>query len=240
MNDELNLKNMRVLNTRPAHQAQATSERIISAGGYPIELPLLAIKKTDTHWLKDMPALETVQHAIFVSPNAVSYFFKANPCNTWPKSIKTYAIGQGTYHALQTHHVSSAILPDASDSEHLLMLPELQEVKQQTILLIKGEAGRTLIQDALLARQALVIPLEVYQRVLPSLNQANMDSLWHEDAVDIILITSKTALQHLFMLFSEKARPWICSKTCLVLSNRLARAAYDEGFKNVITNPKGI
>ncbi len=240
MSKTLDLKNMRVLNTRPAHQAQATSERIALAGGIPVELPLLAIEPTDPKWLAHMPPLKTVQHIIFVSPNAVSYFFKTHPQKNWPEFITTYAIGEGTRNTLKAHGITNSIVPDQPDSEHLLMLARLQEVTHQTILLIKGQKGRTLIQSTLAKRQAKVIPLAVYHRALPNVAQSQLDALWHEDAVDIILITSKTALQHLFMLFDKKARPWLCSKPCLVQSKRLARAAYDEGFKTVITSPKGF
>jgi len=240
MNENFDFKNLRVLNTRPKNQAKATSKHIIHAGGTPVELPLLAIEKTNTYWTRTVPSLLSIQHAIFVSPNAVTYFFKQLSPNSWPETITTYALGAGTQHALKKHHILNPVLPQIADSEHLLMLHQLNHIEHQTVLLIKGKVGRTLIQETLSKRAANVIPVDVYQRRLPKHNQTKVDTLWHEDAVDIILITSETALRHLFILFDEKARRWLCSKPCLVISERLAKIAQNLGFKTVITSQTAI
>ncbi len=240
MNKPFDFKNLRVLNTRPKNQATTTSQNILRAGGIPIELPLLEIKATDASWTHSLPKLETIQHAIFISPNAVTYFFEQLTSTHWPKTITTYALGMGTQRTLEKHHIINPVVPKIADSEHLLMLESLQEVTHQSILLIKGEAGRTLIFDTLSRRNATITPIEVYQRCLPQYNQTNVNALFHEDAVDIILITSETALRHLFILFDEKAKDWLCTKPCLVISERLAKTARNLGFKTVITRSAGI
>ena len=240
MHKHLNFKNVRVLNTRPEHQAQTTSEKILLAGGHVITFPLLTIKNTTPHWINNLPALETIQHAIFISPNAVHYFFNHISTNNWPTSIISYAIGHGTHIALQAQGILNAILPQAADSEHLLLRAELQAVQQQNILLIKGNHGRTLLQNTLIKRGANLIPLAVYQRALPKPSPAYTQSLWHEDAVDIILITSETALKHLFILFDDEAAAWLRSKTCWVISPRLGKIARKNGFKQIIIEPLSI
>ncbi|MCH9756257.1 MAG: uroporphyrinogen-III synthase [Gammaproteobacteria bacterium] len=234
MNKSFDFKNLRVLNTRPKHLAGATSKVIHDAGGISIEFPLLNIESTDSTWINTLPSLEKIQHAIFISPNAVTYFFNQYSKKKWPHTITTYALGPGTKNALKTHNILTTICPTKADSEHLLMLDTLQSIQHQNILLIKGKNGRTLIQDTLSTRAANVIAIDVYQRTLPKLNPTYMHALWHEDAVDIILITSETALRHLFILFGEKATPWLCSKPCLVMSTRLAKAAEAQGFKTII------
>ncbi|MDF1677683.1 MAG: uroporphyrinogen-III synthase [Legionellaceae bacterium] len=240
MNNALDFKGLRVLNTRPAHLAGKTSRHIIKAGGTPVMLPLLTIAATPPSWLESLPPLQSMQHAIFTSPNAVTYFFKHDKNQDFPNHICTYAIGPGTTHALRTGHILNVIQPEKPDSEHLLRLDNLIHVKHQNVLLVKGIGGRTLIEKTLVARGAHLIPVEVYQRLLPKYDSNTINSLWHEDAVDIILITSQTALQHLFALFGEKATPWLQSKPCLVISDRLAKAAHLSGFKTIITNQTGI
>jgi uroporphyrinogen-III synthase len=230
-----NLNNLRVLNTRPVHLAKATSDKITEAGGIPIELPLITIKATPSDWIQTCPALSTMQHMIFISPNAVHYFFKTSPSHPWPRHLKYYALGTGTQAALQKQNRLNAILPTHPDSEHLLMLDDLQTIQDQNILLIKGTGGRKLIENTLTRRGAHIIPIEVYQRALPTPNPANLESLWHEDAVDIILITSETALQHLFALFNQAAHAWLRTKPCLVISERLANIAHNAGFKETMT-----
>ncbi|MDF1647025.1 MAG: uroporphyrinogen-III synthase [Legionellaceae bacterium] len=234
MNKHFNFKDLRVLNTRPQHLAKATSQVITKAGGFAVECPMLAIKSTQPNWVNTLPALNNIQHAIFTSPNAVTYFFKHYPSIKWPKTIKTYALGRGTQNALKNQGIFNPLLPKQADSEHLLLLDSLQAVAHENILLIKGKNGRTLIRETLVQRAANVQAIDVYQRVLPNISFANTQSLWHEDAVDIILITSETALQHLFILFGEQATSWLCGKPCLVISERLAIAARKKGFKTVI------
>ncbi|MDX2347173.1 MAG: uroporphyrinogen-III synthase [Legionella sp.] len=241
MHKKLMLKNLRVLNTRPEHLAKITSNQITKAGGTSIAFPLLNIEASEPHWIHKLPALNTIQHAIFISPNAVTYFFKHIASNSWPNTIQIYAQGHGTKLALEAQHIFNAMLPEKSDSEHLLKLKALQTVSDQTILLIKGNEGRTLIQETLIKRHANLIPIEVYQRTLPTLNLVHAKSLWYEDAVDIILITSETALKHLFVLFDfdfdNKAAAWLRSKPCWVISERLAKAAKKQGFTHIIIHP---
>ena len=195
---------------------------------------MIEIEATSTAWVHKLPLLQHVQHAIFISPNAVTYFFKHVSQYDWPTTIQTYAIGHGTKQTLQQLGITNIITPSQADSEHLLSLETLQHVHQANILLIKGQGGRTLIQQTLCQRGAQIIPIVVYQRNLPTFEPAYINSLWHHDAFDMILITNETALKHLFSLFNKQAIPWLCQKPCLVISERLAKAARKYGFKAAI------
>ena len=226
-------KPLRVLNTRPKAQAKATSEKLIKAGYIPIEYPLLTIEATPTDWLNTLPPRDKIQHAIFISPNAVHYFFEALPNQPWPMHIITYAIGAGTKKALEQYGVSHIICPEVSDSEHLLELPSLQVVKAHHILLAKGHGGRDYIETHLKKRGAILTPLALYTRVLPTQNPKQTTALFETNAFDIILITSETALNHLFILFGEEKRPWLLDKTCWTISPRLEAIARQAGFKHV-------
>ena len=242
MSKHFDFKQLRVLNTRPESLAKTTSDRIHSAGGIAVELPLIKIQPTDTCWINKLPTCDNIQHVIFISPNAVTCFFSALPNHkhTPFKHIPSYALGQGTQKALKQHAIFDSRLPTHPDSEHLLMLDNLQSIQAQHILLIKGQGGRTRIQETLIHRGAYITAIDVYQRILPQYKPSDIQSLWHEDAVDIILITSETALHHLFSLFEGEATSWLCRKPCLVMSERLAKAAYQCGFQTVITDSTGI
>ncbi|MDP3704397.1 MAG: uroporphyrinogen-III synthase [Legionellaceae bacterium] len=212
------------------------SESIRQAGGVSIELPTLAIEPTPTTWLTQCPSLSSVQQAIFVSPNAVRYFYMELYQSKihWPSNIQVTAIGQGTAQALKSLGITINHGPSIPDSEHVLALSSLQDIAQQTILLIKGQGGRELISTTLRSRGADLQPIMVYRRTLPEKNEEYTYSLWHDDAVDIILVTSQQAMQNLFVLFGELARTWITTKPCLVISQRLAEAASAFGIQTVI------
>lgn len=232
------LLGLRVLNTRPKDQAQALTKAITQAGGIVIACPTLAIQAVShqgaTHW----PDLNAIDKAIFISSNAVRFCFDALKSQglDWPYHIKVIAIGLSTAKALTTYGVTVAEMPAMPDSESLLTLNSLQAVKNQAVLLVKGKGGRPLIENCLVERGARIFTLDVYERVLPNIEPSWLDSLWKNDLVDVILITSEGSLMNLLQLFGEDARPWLESKTYCVISQRLAQSASALGLRKLIVS----
>ncbi|MCR9192925.1 MAG: uroporphyrinogen-III synthase [Gammaproteobacteria bacterium] len=229
----MSLNGLRILNTRPEHQAGALSQMIRDAGGVPIALPTLVIEPLPPHWLATLPALSSIDSAIFVSANAADCFFQTFD-TTWPTTIKTLAIGDATANALAQQGIQVHAVPQIADSEHLLALAPLQTIQQQSVLLISGDQSRPLIAETLTARGAHVHPIAVYRRHLPKKNIPFTHALWQDDAVDIILVLSQTALHNLFILFEDAAKDWIQSKPCIVISPRLVDIAQRYDIRDVI------
>jgi uroporphyrinogen-III synthase len=237
------LRGLRILNTRPLKQGKVLSSAITAAGGMAIDCPALRIVPKNKAWLSSLPDFAKVDQAIFVSANAADYCFSilAQEKRLWPRSIQVIAIGQATAIALNKYAVRVDLIPEIADSEHLLALTAMQEVTKKTILLFKGEGGRTLISETLSARGANLFIVEVYKRSLPKYNPQQLYSLWHNDAVDIILFTSQQTMDNIFTLFGGEAHAWLCSKPCLVVSERLAKEASLLGMQTIIiTKPQTI
>ncbi|MFI4918262.1 MAG: uroporphyrinogen-III synthase [Legionellales bacterium] len=230
------LHGLRILNTRPKAQAQMLSKSIIDAGGLVIECPTLQITATDQHWLDLIPDLRLVDQAIFISANAVHFCFRLlrEKKINWPAQIKVIAIGYGSARALHDHAITVNEVPELPDSEHLLALKTIQSLKNQTVLLFKGEGGRTLIEDTLVQRGATLLKLLVYQRGVPKTGHQFIESIWRDDLVDMILITSEQSLINLFHIFGKAAHNWLQSKACLVISDRLADSAALFGMSRII------
>ena len=230
------LRGLRVLNTRPLGQSEALSLTIEKAGGVAISCPALTIVPTLFSWVETLPNLDKTDKAIFTSANAVHYFFKALSTAKiiWPAHIKTIAIGKATATRLEHSQIRVDFIPDMADSEHLLALAPLQEVIHQNILLVKGEGGREMIAGKLRQNGAWLTVLDVYKRCPPKIDHKEIETLWRNDAVDIILFTSHQAMQHIFNLFGMQAKAWLCHKPCLVISQRLAEAAADIGCKSIL------
>lgn len=238
-----NLNGLRILNTRPTQQGQLLRQLIHEAGGVSIDCPTLEIKATSSHWVYELPNLNDVNQAIFISANAVEYCFMALNIQKihWPKHIHVIAIGQGTAKALQRYQIQEPEIPAESDSVHLLALPSLSNIKNQTVLLFKGEGGRSVIEEGLTKEQAKLLIFSVYQRIMPTIDYHYINSIWRNDAVDIILLTSEQSINNLFKLFGPQAQSWIQNKPCLVLSQRLAQVASLAGIKiNFISHPNRI
>jgi uroporphyrinogen-III synthase len=235
------LKGLRILNTRPKEQAQALSKKIKEAGGIPIEFPTIEIQASNNTWTDSLSNLNTISQAIFVSPNAVRYFFNELKKRkiTWPDYIHVIAIGKGTASALEQFNIAAHDTPDLPDSEHLLNLKSLQQIRNQSLLLVKGEGGRKVIEEYLLLKGAKIIILQVYKRVAPSISTELINTLWREDKVDIILLTSEQSIHNLFNMFNKEGQTWLQNKPCLVISERLAQSAAALGFKNImISHPE--
>lgn len=230
------LNGLRILNTRPLEQGQRLSQQIRAAGGVAITCPTIEIQPESVQWMKKLPALSQVDYAIFISANAVHYCFE-QLIVPWPDSIKVFAIGRATAAKLASYSIRVDGVPLTADSEHLLSLPTLHPLQHRSILLFKGEGGRKLIKEALLSQGAQLLELNVYKRVIPNPNTQFINSLWHDDGMDIILLTSVQSMQNLFKLFHKDAHPWLSGKTFLVISTRLAEAARLMGLRNILVSP---
>jgi uroporphyrinogen-III synthase len=226
------LQGLRILNTRPPNQAQALNQIITNSGGIVIACNTLEIKAVSSTF----PDINAIDKAIFVSVNAVKYCFtQLKQLNLhWPEHIHVIAIGLGTASMLKEYSIAVHELPDVPDSEHLLTLKSLETVKNQRVLLVKGQGGRTLIEEGLRQRGADVINLVVYERVCPVISRDLIYSIWHNDLVDVILITSEYSLENLFKLFGCQANEWLISKTYWLISERLAKIATSFGIKKII------
>ncbi|MDP1603113.1 MAG: uroporphyrinogen-III synthase [Legionella sp.] len=228
-----NLQGLRVLNTRPTHQAEELNLAITRAKGVALSCPALIIKPIA---LNNLPHFTQVTLAIFTSANAVNHGISAFAQQKikWPSRVHVIAVGNGTARALEQQGIRVDSIPSIADSEHLLMLDSLQDVQHKTILLFKGEGGRSLITTTLKERGAQLIVLDVYQRIMPAINREQLDTWWRDRAVDIILITSEQAMQNIFTLFGEQAHAWLKRTPCLVISKRLAEAAFRAGMQKII------
>jgi len=235
----MNLNGLRVLNTRPLEQGLALTKAINAANGVSIELPALTILPTSDEWIHDFLKLNNINQAIFISANAVNYFYQKLKDHKliWPLNIKITAIGKASAEALLKWDVHVDNIPKIANSLNLLQLSNLQEIKNQTILLIKGEDGLDIIASKLIERGANLISLAVYKRSLPKISLQQIQTIWHDDIVDIILFTSQEAMLSIFTLFGINGKDWIINKPCLVISDRLADFAQKLGVKIVIVSP---
>ena len=225
------LNGLCILNTRPKDEAATLTHNIQQAGGISIEMPAIQIEPL----VFTMPyKLTAIDHAIFISPHAVSYFFQSFPKQDWPKSLIPFALGKGTQNKLSIFGLTTQALPSNANSENFLSLTQLQRIKNKKVLLIKGIGGRTLIEETLLKRGAKVIPLHVYQRISPKPDHLMINSMWQENKVDIILMTSYEAMVNILTLFTGSAHTWLIGKPWIVISERLASLAKQQGVNTVI------
>ena len=222
--------------TRPQAQALPLCRLIEQQGGQAVHVPAVAITPClDAAELRDCLAL-LPELLIFCSRNAVLHA----PISTLlanrpvPRCI---ALGSGTACELRGRGVRVLSHSGAqASSEAVLTLPMLGSAAMRgcRVLLVKGEGGRTVLQDVLGRRGAHLRTLSVYRRRRPVGSAAAIEALWVRQPPDIIVITSSEGLHALCSLTPEWAQGSLDRTRLAVLSRRIAAEASRIGFVGTV------
>ncbi len=235
----LPLAGLKIVVTRPRAQALQLNRRIEQAGGIPLLYPLLDIAPAPNPAALDeqVARLGKFDLAVFISPNAVNYGMAAiRAAGAMPAGLKVAAVGQGSARALRQQGVSAIIAPqDRFDSEALLGLPELQQVRGWRVMIFRGNGGRELLGDSLRARGAEVEYAECYVRSKPPLDLAGLLAA----RPDALTITSSEALAYLWELADEPARQKLSTLPLFAPHQRIAEAARSLGWRNTVATSGG-
>lgn len=230
------LNGLKVLVTRPVHQAGPLCELIKQAGGEAILFPLLAVEAAaETNSLRQLLGhLDGYWLAIFISPNAVRFGIEAAARHGGiPANLQIAAVGEGSRRELQQRLGRRVdLVPQARyDSEALLALPALQQVAGKRIVIFRGSGGRELLAQTLCERGAQVDYAEVYQRMQTSAPDRATLTCWMSGGVNAITVTSSEGLQNLYGMMDEAGRDWLLGMPLFVVSERCALLAQQLGFR---------
>jgi uroporphyrinogen-III synthase len=229
------LRKLRVLVTRPAHQADNLCRVIEARGGKATRLPLLSIVPVAQAGAarRMLESAREWDWWIFTSVNAVQHARQMG-VEMWPANLA--AVGPATAAALESSGLAVATPLGAFSSEGLLELPQFTEVNGRRILIVTGEDGLAVLAPALRERGASVEMAEVYRRVaLPYDSERISETL---RTIDAIVITSGQALDHLFKLTPEPMQKVLLQKQLVVPGPRVVEKASELGFRALIAPEK--
>jgi len=244
-----------LLNTRPSHQAAGLNSAVEKVGGTALACPTMQIQQLSLSG--DHASLASFDKVVFISANAVKAFLELNlPKQTLPT---LFAIGKATVQAgLKAGLQLNTALGEQFDSEALLQHPDLQQLENQRILIVKGESGRTLLAETLQARGAHIEQWSLYRRQpLPLCREAWQD--FTQASNPIVLATSITGLEYLFraleqpdrvglkhqiqpniqqnqteQAWSDAQKHWLLSQSLVVFSQRIKQWAREHGWQGKI------
>jgi uroporphyrinogen-III synthase len=234
---------LKVLVTRPAHQAEFFCRSVEQSGGIAIRFPTIAIspKESPSPAPNPLNSLNSFDYAIFISANAVEQTFKRLNKNEFPTSLQCAAVGKKTAQALKHHGLPIAITPKTNyTSEALLAHPNMQSMQNKNVLIVRGEGGRELLAETLRKRGAIVKYSEVYRRCLPEYTDEKIGMIIKDGTVSVITITSAESLNNLVTLFSRIDGNRLHNLPLILGSNRILETARQLGFKQslvVANNP---
>lgn len=239
---------MRVLVTRPLREALRWCAELRERGVAAEPLPLIDIAPTDPAPVAAAWTSLAQSHAVmFVSANAVEFFFAARPLgHAWPAGTHAWATGPGTTRALRAAGLpETAIVAPAADAAQFDSEALWQLVGHgcalagAEVLIVRGAdaagrlAGRPWLATQLVGAQAQVRQLVAYARRLPQWSDAERAQAVDPDA--LWLFSSSDAVRHLQQLLPN--RDWRDARA-LATHARIADAARAAGFGRVeVTRP---
>jgi uroporphyrinogen-III synthase len=232
------LAGRRIVITRPAGQNERLAEMIRAAGGEPIVFPVIEILDlADTRALvAAADRLDGYQLAVFVSPNAVDKAMNViRARREWPQHVRAATIGRASERALARHGVTAVIAPTGRfDSEALLELPALADVRGWRVVIYRGDGGRELLGDTLIERGATVDYVECYRRARPEADAGPLLERWARGEIDAVTVSSSEGLRNLCDLLGPPGQAWLKRTPLFAPHARIAENARALGCERVI------
>ena len=248
---------MRVIITRPAGDAPAWVDALQAAGHQSLALPLIDVGPVSN----SQPVLQAwaqwpnFQAVMFVSAQAVRYFFECQPdalqasSATWTNGPRCWATGPGTHKALLQAGVPEACMDspaaDAAqfDSEALWQRVSAQVQRGKPVLIVRGldvntqpdaalnGTGRDWLAQQLLAAGASVQFVVAYERRAPEWKASQITQA-AQAAMDGSLwcFSSSQAIQNLALALP--AQSWVRAR-CIATHPRIAQTAQTLGFGEI-------
>ena len=227
--------------TRPIIQAKRFANLIEAGGGRPILFPAIEIHDTESPAVlaSALQNLNKFGIAVFVSANAVKAVASRLDLPL-PENLCVAAIGLGTKRELVQLGIIGIVVPESGfDSESLLGLPEMQDVSGKRVVIFRGNGGRNVLGDSLLARGAQVEYVECYRRAKPDVDVNILFSEWQRGTLDAISVTSVEGLRNLADMLGERGKPNLSVTPLFVPHQRIAHEANALGITQVIVTGTG-
>ena len=228
-----------VLVTRPQGQQHALCQALEAQGFQAYHAPMLEILPLDevsAGVRQSVMALDSYQHIIFISTNAVRFGMDVID-DSWPQSpvgVQWYGVGKLTAAELKRYGIAAVAGAGKMTTETLLAMPGLDRVAGQRVLIVKGEGGRQALADALEARGARVDELPCYRRRAARPGPEGLKAQLEDWRISCILISSGEGLENLLALLSGAETLNLSGVTVVAPSSRVARLATDAGIHSVL------
>ncbi len=232
------LNKLRIMVTRPRHQADTFCRMIEAAGGRPIRVPVIEINDPLHIERLDrlIDRLSDFDIAVFVSANAaIRGLARVHARGARLLHLKLAAIGRKTAAVLKEQGYPVDICPPREfTSEALLAMAPMQTIRGKRIVIFRGEGGREYLAKILAARGAKVAYAEVYRREIPRAKARRLEQYIDQRTVDLITVTSVEGLNNLNALCGRVQREILQKIPMVVGGVRMLETARALGFVEAI------
>ena len=221
----------RWLLTRPDPMNGVLSRELTALGDAAWVHPLLCIEPLAEAALRLTGEPFPWEHVVFTSQPAVEH---SSALLAWlgdnhGLASTCYAVGDATQSKLAEYGIKARSANEPGSESLLRAMLTLPP--RQSVLLVTGEGGRTLIEDTLRAANHLVTRCEVYRR--RSVVDSGLTHLVEANGINRVLITSVQALEALVQSLELTVYEGL---TVVAVSERIANVASNLGFPKVVVS----
>jgi len=146
-----------------------------------------------------------------------------------------FAVGSGTAAALARAGVTDVVAPMRMDSEGLLALPGLRDVRGAQVGLVTAPGGRERIATVLRRRGAQVLRADVYARIAVAPSPRAVARLHALDGPLLLALSSGEALVHVLAALPADLAAMLKKRARVIAASaRLATLARERGFRDIV------
>lgn len=231
------LEGRKVLVCRPEPAASELCQVLESVGAEAIALPTIEIKAIspspeERAFIFDLDQFEKV---IVVSQFAAQEVTQLVD-ELWPQAPDTqvwFGIGRKTSSVLTDANLNVHAPDKDLSSEALLETPQMQDVKAQKVLIVKGRGGRSKLEQGLRDRGAKVCCIELYERLQPEYTNAALNQALSAFKPTAVIALSSETLDNLHH-YIQRVSGDLNRLTFVVPSERVAQHAKTLGFTKTV------
>jgi len=198
-------------------------------------LPCIDISASDNP--PNFSAVDTAELVLFTSVNAIEYANQDKPLPWRPTATGIGNVSTATLAELGQNDIQQAIPPFTSEG----FVERLKQSHVKNLVIIKGNGGRTVIQEACTELDIRCTTIEVYKRTVPVYRSDDIDVLLSTNPPTVICATSNEVLENLITLTPDVFLLRLRALPLIVNSQRSVALAKDLGFSSIIivANPPG-
>ncbi|MEO6264341.1 MAG: uroporphyrinogen-III synthase [Luteimonas sp.] len=222
-----------VISLRPVGAHAAIRRAAAAQGARVLALsPWTLVDRDDAGTRSALRAALACERVLFTSPAAVRAANTLQPLRA-RRGQRWFAVGAGTAAALRRAGIADVGAPQRMDSDGLLALPALRDVRGASIGLVTAPGGRDRIAPALRRRGARVSRADVYARVAVPPSTRAVAALRALDAPAWLALSSGEALERTLATLPVEALAILRRARVVAASARLAQLAQAQGFADI-------
>ncbi|GAA0601358.1 uroporphyrinogen-III synthase [Virgibacillus siamensis] len=227
------LHGKKILITREKKQAREFSEKVLQAGGIPVEVPLLKIscmENDSTRQLLD--GVTTYNWIFFTSANGVDCFFKRDGWKTIKDETRIAAVGNKTAGKLEDYGYRVDFIPTTYNAESMTNeFLEQDSLNDSRMLLVQGTKSRDILPKWLTEQGIRFDTVVVYESLFEYGSKQHLSRALAGDSMDFITFTSPSTVDA-FLEMNEgrvqKGSVYVC------IGTTTSDHAKESGFENIL------